>query len=255
MRIVIIGSGNVATHIAKTLDGTHEIAQIASRNEQHAQRLAEALGRPVATTTEMNQIIDDADAYIISVNDDSIASVVRSTPQSGLWMHTSGSVGMEVFDGYKQHHGVLYPLQTFSREIEVDMSQVPIFIEGNNETSLNGIKTIADSLSLHTYRADSEQRRQLHIAAVFGCNFANRMWAIADEILKNAGYDFTVMAPLLRATLDKAVQAGPLSGQTGPARRGDKQVMAAHLKSLDAEKAEIYRIISTSIFNEYNEQN
>lgn len=255
MRLVIFGSGNVATHIAKTLDRHHEIIQIVSRNREHARKLAETLRRPVATASALSDVNDNAEAYIISVNDDSIASIASETKPDGIWMHTSGSVGMEAFAGLKQHYGVLYPLQTFSRDVPVDMAQVPMFIEGNDKEATEVINVLAESMSRHIYRADSAQRRQLHIAAVFACNFANRLWAIADDILKGAGYDFSVLSPLLQATLDKAESTSPVAGQTGPARRGDRQVMESHLKSLDKENAEIYKLISESIFNQYNEQN
>ncbi len=255
MRLVIFGSGNVATHIAKPLSLHHDIIQIVSRNPEHGDMLAKMIGGSVEMTTRLSEVRDDADAYIISVNDDSIAAIAADTPANGLWMHTSGSIGMEVFHGHKQHYGVLYPLQTFSRDIPVDMQKVPIFIEGNDSGSTVGIDALAKSISRHIYHADSSQRRQLHIAAVFACNFANRLWAIADDILKGAGYDFSVLSPLLKATLEKAERTSPAEGQTGPARRGDRQVMESHLKSLDTEKAEIYKIISKSIFNQYNEQN
>lgn len=254
MRLVIFGSGNVATHIAKPLSRHHDIIQIVSRNLEHANRLAKMIGDSVEASTDLSNIREDADAYIVSVNDDSIAAIAANTPATGLWMHTSGSIGIEVFHGHKQHYGVLYPLQTFSRNVPVDMPEVPIFIEGNDRESTGGINNLAKDISRHIYHADSSQRRQLHIAAVFACNFANRLWAIADDILKEAGYDFSVLSPLLKATLEKAVHTSPADGQTGPARRGDRQVMESHIKSLDTENAEIYKIISKSIFNQYNEQ-
>lgn len=255
MRLVIFGSGNVATHIANPLSRHHDIIQIVSRDPEHADRLAKMIGGSVEATTHLSEVKDDADAYIISVNDDSIAAIAANTPANGLWMHTSGSIGMEVFLGHKQRYGVLYPLQTFSRDVPVDMRKVPIFIEGNDSGSTVGIDTLAKSISRQIYHANSSQRRQLHIAAVFACNFANRLWAIADDILKEAGYDFSVLSPLLKATLEKAERTSPAEGQTGPARRGDREVMESHLNSLDTENAEIYKIISKSIFNQYNEQN
>lgn len=255
MRIVIFGAGNVATHLALALDKRHEIVQIVSRTHQHASQLAKRLSHAAEATTDIGQVKTDADIYIISVNDDSIAEIVSNTPDSGLWLHTSGSVGIETFAKHKRRYGVLYPLQTFSQEVALDMSQVPLFIEGNNDDTVNETTRLAQSVSSHIYLADSTQRRQLHIAAVFACNFANRLWAISDTILRDAGYDFNVLSPLLQATLDKAALTGPLAGQTGPARRGDKHIIESHLKSLDGENADIYRLISKSIFNQYNEQN
>lgn len=251
MKIVVFGSGNVAFHLAQALDKIYDVAQIISPNISHASSLAKKLKNAIASDN-IREAAKDADVYLVSVKDDAIAEVVNKSPNDGLWIHTSGSVGMEVFSSCKKKYGVLYPLQTFSKNADINLSKIPIFIEGNNGETESRILQIAETLSGKVFHAESHQRRQLHISAVFACNFANRLWTIADEVLKEAGYSFNVLEPLLRATLDKALASSPADGQTGPARRGDQKIMASHLSSLTGDKKEIYQLISSSIFNDYN---
>lgn len=250
-RVVIIGAGNVASHIAPALDKVTEVTQVYSRNIANADEIASRL-KNCQTTDDLARIIPDADVYIITVKDDAIAQVIADTPISdGLWLHTSGSIPVTVFKSLRRRYGVLYPLQTFSKGLPVDVSQVPFFIEGCDEATLYEIKALATLISRQVQVADSEQRRRLHIAAVFACNFANHLWTVADEILREAGYDFNVLRPLIQATLDKAVAASPFEGQTGPARRGDRQVIDSHLAMLDECHAPLYDQLTQSIINLY----
>lgn len=254
MKIAIFGSGNVATHLAAALDRAYDVKQIISPNLDHAEALANQMKKATGASNA-NDVIDDADLYLIAAKDDAIAEIVSSTSIThGLWLHTSGSVGLEVFSSYKDKYGVFYPLQTFSKDVGIDISTVPLFIEGNNYSTESEIRQIAEKISTRVFRADSCQRRQLHIAAVFACNFATRLWAIADSILSQSGYSFDILEPLLRATLDKSIATSPLKGQTGPARRGDHKVINSHLSSLSGEQADIYTLLSDSISNQYNDE-
>ncbi len=255
-RIVIIGSGNVATHLALCLDNDCNILQVVSRNIDHARRLAQQL-RNAVPINNINEISTDADIYIVAVNDDEIKNIAIKTPNGGLWLHTSGSTTIDTFKELKKSYGVIYPLQTFSRGTNVNMREVPIFIEGNNDLVTESITNFARKISPNVFYANSKDRCQLHIAAVFACNFANHLWAIADEILKNSGYCFSVLTPLLRATLNKAEAISPQDGQTGPARRNDLGIINSHISNLDKHNAKIYDLLSQSIINKYhnNEQN
>lgn len=250
-RVVIIGAGNVASHIAPALDKVSEVAQVYSRNITNAYAIASRL-KNCQATDDLAHIIPDADVYIITVKDDAIAQVIADTPASdGLWLHTSGSIPVTIFKNLRRRYGVLYPLQTFSKGLPVDVSQVPFFIEGCDETTQYEIKELALLMSRQVQVADSDQRRRLHVAAVFACNFTNHLWAVADEILQEAGYDFNVLRPLIQATLDKAVAASPVEGQTGPARRGDRRVIDSHIAMLDARHAPLYDQLTQSIINLY----
>lgn len=252
MRIVVLGSGNVATHLAKALDESCDVVQIFSRNILNAELLAGTLKNATATN-DLSQLINDADVYILSIKDDAILSVLSNVQlKKGLWLHTSGSVSASVFNGRFLHYGVLYPLQTFSRDVYVNMSDVPFFVEGDSEETTVEIECIAKTISNKVYRADSIQRRNIHVAAVFGCNFVNYLWGVADEILQKSGYDFEILLPLIKVTLDKAINVGPAIGQTGPARRGDKNTMMSHEQLISADQKNVYKLISECIMRKYD---
>lgn len=252
MRVVLIGAGNVATHLAQSFDQTHDVVQVYSWHIENALSLANLLKQAEATDC-IADILPNADLYIVSVKDDVIPQVVEAVKfSSGVWVHTSGSVSLDVLSAKFEQCGVLYPLQTFSRNVNVKMSEVPFFIEGIDERTENLLFDIANGLSESVYKANSLQRRNLHIAAVFGCNFVNYLWAKADEILQESGFDFEILLPLIRVTLDKAAMISPKEGQTGPARRGDFKIMRSHEQMLSDEDAKLYKMLSQCIMKKYN---
>ncbi len=248
-KVVIIGSGNVATSLAHGLMARCEVVQIYSRQLPHAQALADAIGCPLATDDLMT-IVPDADAYIIAVRDDVIADVVAAVPDNGaLWLHTSGSKGIDLFKGHRAHYGVLWPMQSFSREVVVELDDVHFFAEASDKKTLEHLMALGHMISHHVIEADSDKRRRLHVASVFSCNFANHMWTLADEVLGDAGLPFDALLPLIRTTVDKLNNLSPAKSQTGPAIRHDTQVLDSHLAMLDGDKREIYRLLSDSIMN------
>lgn len=255
-KIVIIGSGNVATHLAQALSCTAHITQIYSRTPANANSLAQKIGncKPI---DNLDNIDTSADVYLIAVKDDAVAGIAaKVAPRcngNALWLHTSGSVPADVFAPHCQRYGVLYPLQTFSKDATVNVAEVPFFIEGNNADTEHDIACIANTLSTTVKRADSDCRRRIHAAAVFACNFTNHLWAIADDILRQGNIEWEVLMPLLKVTLAKTQQLSPADAQTGPARRGDTGTMNSHLAMLDEHQQEIYRMLSDSIMKRYNQ--
>ena len=248
-KVVIIGSGNVATSLAHGLMARCEVVQIYSRQLLHAQALADAIGCPLATDDLMT-LVPNADAYIIAVRDDVIADVVAAVPDNGaLWLHTSGSKGIDLFKGHRTHYGVLWPMQSFSREVVVALDDVHFFAEASDKKTLEHLMALGHMISHHVIEADSDKRRRLHVASVFSCNFANHMWTLADEVLGDAGLPFDALLPLIRTTVDKLNNLSPAKSQTGPAIRHDAQVLDSHLAMLDGDKREIYRLLSDSIMN------
>ena len=250
MRTVSIGAGNLSTHFSKALqDAGFEIVQVFSRTETSAKELARKLSVPY--TTHVSHIVDDASLYIISVSDDAIELLSERLAQvSGLVAHTSGSVPMDVFAGKITDYGVLYPLQTFSKSRPVEFSEIPIFIEANTQDNLQILHQVADAVSRKVYHASSVERRQLHLAAVFGCNFVNHLYHLSVQIAHQAGFDFSVLSPLILETAHKAlVTDNPVEVQTGPAVRNDEKVMRQHLEMLSSrpEWKEIYAILSENI--------
>lgn len=254
MRVVIIGAGNVATHLAIALDSVCDVAQVYSYHLDNAKTLAQLLKNATATD-KVSQLLSNADLYIISVKDDAISNIVNAVEfSSGLWVHTSGSVPVDVLKQKFEKCGVFYPLQTFSKKVEVNIGEVPFFIEGNTPIVCEEIKGVASLLSSNIYDADSNQRKTIHAAAVFGCNFVNHLWMHADEILKQSGFDFEILRPLIKVTLSKTEKISPYDGQTGPARRGDEKTMSAHEQILDNNKLKIYRLLSESIISSYRDK-
>lgn len=250
--IVLIGAGNLATHLSKALQNAgFEITQVYSRSEKSASELAGML--QTNFTIDIDCIVTDAFLYIICVSDDAIARLVEKLPLTDqLVVHTAGSVPMEVLSGKLQNYGVLYPLQTFSKTRPVDFSGIPVFLEANTLANEQQLQQVARKISGKVYHADSAERMQLHLAAVFGCNFVNYLYHISARIVQHAGFNFDILSPLIDETACKAVASGnPQAVQTGPAARGDQQVMLNHLRLLENHPAwqEIYELLSWNIGN------
>ena len=250
MKVVIVGSGNVATHLSLALASLEgiEICQVYSPTEAHAEILAERLNCDFVTNP--TQIRKEADVYLFALKDQALETVIRAVPaNNGLWLHTSGSMPMQVFAGYTERYGVLYPLQTFSKRFAVDFKTVTFYVEAVDPTDLDIVRQMAYSLSENVYETDSEQRLYVHLAAVFACNFSNHMYAIAYKLLQEKGLSFVPLLPLVDETVRKIHQLNPVGAQTGPARRWDQMIMNKHeslLKTCPAI-ADIYKKVSESI--------
>lgn len=248
-RIVLIGAGNVATCLGKALKAAgHSIAQVYSRTERSAQALAQELNSPF--TTSLNEL-SAADLYIIAVKDDALPDIASEIRVKGIIVHTCGSIDMQVLKDCSKSFGVLYPLQTFSKSKEVDFSKVPFCIEASSDTARKIIENAARSISGNIHRVNSEQRRVLHLSAVFACNFTNHMFTIAEDILKKENIPFSILLPLIEETVDKVKNNSPREMQTGPAKRNDTEIMKKHLEMLsgDEKAQELYRLISAKIAN------
>lgn len=250
MEIVLIGAGNLATHLGKALyRAGHTVLQVYSRTEKSAATLASLLHCP--HTCQIEQVVPHADLFIIAVKDDALPDLATRLLQgreNEFFVHTAGSVPLDALPSARR--GVAYPMQTFSKEKEVDFSIIPCFVEAstpNDERLLtNMLHTVTDSVRT----LDSEQRRYLHLAAVFCCNFANHCFALAERLLKdNTGLPFSVMQALVDETAAKLHTLAPTQAQTGPAVRWDTSVMHKHLDTLasDPALAQIYRLMSQSI--------
>lgn len=247
-RVVLIGSGNVATSLALALNGKCHLVQVYSRSMASAEALASRVG--AQATNDLSQIVTDADIYVISVVDDAITRVLETCPaRSGLWVHTSGSTSIDVFKGKRTRYGVLYPMQSFSKSCPVDMHEVHIFIEGCDSCATQEVKELAMLLTNNVHEITSRERERLHVAAVFACNFANHMFTLSSEVLDEAGIPFDAMLPLIKTTIAKLDNLTPTQSQTGPAARGDVNVIERHLQSLSGDKHDIYRLLSQSILN------
>lgn len=253
-RISIVGSGNVATHLAVSLHKAgHQIVQIISRRQQNAQQLASVVG--AAALDDVSLTTPEVDIIIVSVSDQAIPQTATQLPNtSALVVHTAGSVAMDVFSRFV-NYGVLYPFQTFSKQKAVDMGKVPFLLEANSEENLSRLKSLAQSLSPLTLVANSEQRTQLHIAAVLACNFVNHLYTLSHKLLDQSQLPFELLFPLIDETTQKIKNMPPLQAQTGPAVRGDSEVLKKHLAMLagDANVQAIYELMSRSIGETHNQ--
>lgn len=252
MKIAFIGAGNLATHLAiKLFDSGHQITQIYSRTVESAKKLAERVG--ASYSINISEIADQADLYIFSVKDSVLEALIREMPHhNGLWLHTAGSMSADMFKAEMDNFGVLYPLQTFSKEKPLNWNDIPIFIEANNEEVLLKIRTLAADLSDKIYNLPSEKRIYIHASAVFACNFVNHMYDQAKRLTDSIDVPFDVLLPLIKETCDKIYSIPPHEAQTGPAVRFDTNVMQKHLDLLtDEDASELYKLISRSIYNSF----
>ena len=247
IKVVIIGSGNVAQHLIKAFSKSKKIdvAQVFSRQKESVSSLLDSN----KITTAFNDLAE-ADLYIIAVSDDAISKVSSQLPFGNrLVVHTSGSVSLDALDK-KNRKGSLYPLQTFSKKAAVDFSQIPVFLESENETDFDLLQKVAKIISHKVYKINSEQRKALHISAVFVNNFVNHLYQIGNEICKENNVPFEVLKPLILETANKVIKLSPEEAQTGPAIRNDRQTIAGHLDFLlDENQKNIYKTLTQSIQN------
>lgn len=233
MRIVVIGTGRLASNLVPALQKVgHEVRVVNSRTLE---------GLP-----------NEAEAFVIAVKDDALESVARRVVQGReeqVFFHTAGSMPLSVFKGIARHYGVFYPMQSFSKERQVDFADVPIFLEGCDDKAIQTAHAIAESISRKVYELTTAERRYLHLAAVFACNFANHCYALSAKVLEQHGLPFDVMLPLIDETARKVHTMHPVPAQTGPAIRWDENVMSAQKALLDnePEMQKIYELMSNSI--------
>jgi predicted short-subunit dehydrogenase-like oxidoreductase (DUF2520 family) len=249
MRITLIGSGNVATHLGSALKNAgHQIVQVYSRVAKHAALLAYHIkSNP---TDDLEQITADTDLFIISVSDDAIDGIAAALAIHGKPMvHTSGATALQVLLKYTDQAGVFYPLQTFSKAKEVKFKQVPICIEAAYDDLTIELQQLARTVSNNVSMVNSDQRRVLHLAAVFACNFPNYLYHAAQQLLATYDLDFNLIRPLIVETAQKVEHQIPADVQTGPAVRGDNNTMTAHLGMLQNEPQlkDIYTMLSQAI--------
>jgi predicted short-subunit dehydrogenase-like oxidoreductase (DUF2520 family) len=251
MKIVILGSGNIATHLGRAFKMAGQtISQVWSRDIAKANALADTLA--AEAIDNMFDLDRTADLFIIAVNDEAIRKIALELKLGDqLLLHTSGSTGLSALEGASTKIGVFYPLQTFSKIKSVDLRQVPIIIEANVAEVLAIIRGIAERLSEKVIELNSEQRKTLHLGAVFACNFTNHLLALAQELLEEKGLDYELLKPLIQETLSKIEMNDPASVQTGPAIRKDQATIQSHLDLLkhNPDLSELYTKLSQSIVN------
>ena len=251
MKISLIGSGNLATNIGVALfNSGNKVVQVYSRTISNAESLADRIG--ACAVDNIDNISDDADLYIVALKDDAIEKIIPSLCKNKYdkyFFHTAGSLSMKIFMGYAEHYGVLYPMQTFSKQRIVDFKVIPCFIETSDEFAKSVLEDVCGAISNRIYELSSENRKYLHLAAVFACNFANHCYEISSEILNKNGIPFDVMLPLIDETAKKVHDVKPKDAQTGPAVRYDENVISRQMQLLNEFplNQKIYDMMSKAI--------
>lgn len=252
-RVVLIGAGRVGYHLGHRVHAAGlPVEQVYSRRLNNARELALALDcvavQDISKITPLSACI-----YILAVSDDAIDNIARQLAYldhpGRFFVHTSGATPVEVLSRHFQHSGVLYPLQTFSRERKVSFQEVPICIHTARPTDLPVLEEFSQQLSDKVYRVDDDQRATLHVAAVFANNFVNHLYTIAHELLEQKGLSFELLRPLIAETSAKVEKHPPAHMQTGPALRDDQRTIMRHLRYLSKspEYQDIYRLLTRSI--------
>ncbi len=233
MRIVLIGRGRLATNLEPALKAAgHEVVSVNSR------------------TLELLPMT--ADVFVISVKDDALEEVISKATkgrEEQCFAHTAGSMPMSLFEGKTSHYGVFYPMQSFSKERQASFEEIPVFLEANDDATFQLLQSLAESISHRVYKLGSDDRKYLHLAAVFACNFTNHCYALSADILEQHGLPFDVMLPLIDETASKVHQLHPKDAQTGPAVRYDENVisMQRQLLTQHPEMQAVYELMSKSI--------
>lgn len=231
MNIVIIGRGNVATNLDYAFRKKGVVCQMVSSREGL-------------------DSLPAANVYIYAVKDEALAAVVAQVKgkERAMHLHTSGTMPISVFGDDKPHAGIFYPFQTFSKaRVIEDFSTVPVFFEARGIDDISAVYSLALTITSHVYEATQHDRERLHVAGVYACNFTNLMYIMAAELLRNTHIPFSALLPLIDETAAKIHTLAPRDAQTGPARRGDENVMAHHLALLDEDKRQLYRLLSDEI--------
>ena len=244
IKVVIIGAGNVATHLYQCFYRAQEfdVIQVFNRNKDHLDFVKD----PEKRNSDLSKIAE-ADLYLVAIKDEAIEDLASKLKiGKGIIAHTSGSQDINTLARF-ENHGVFYPLQTFSKTKQVSFKEIPICLEANSEENLNFLKKVASEISDKIFEVNSEQRRALHVSAVFVNNFSNHLFALADEYCQQNQLPFEILKPLIAETVSKLETLDPYSSQTGPALRNDKKTIAAHLEMLDDDRKKIYTILTKSI--------
>jgi len=244
---VILGAGNVATHLYKAFEITDKVSVVQWYNRELSKVIN--FKNDVDVTDDVSKL-KPADIYIISVTDDAIANLSRQLPfKNRLVVHTSGTVNIHDLDK-KNRRGVFYPLQTLSKSVLIDFKTVPVCLETLEKEDYKLLKKIGNAISNHVKKVNSDQRAALHLGAVFVNNFTNQLYRLAHEITESTGAEFDMLKPLILETAHKVQEHSPFRSQTGPALRGDTSTIKAHLKLLQNQRHKaIYEMLTQSIIN------
>lgn len=251
MKIVFIGAGNLATNLCHALKfAGHDIIQVYSRTIESAQVLTNLCGG--VPVNDIKLIANDADLYVVALKDSVLSELlpdICNGRSDKIFVHTAGSVTMDIFKGLTDNYGVVYPLQTFSKSRILAFDDIPCFIEANNPATEKTLQTLAESICKNVRIISSEQRKHIHLAAVFASNFSNHCYALAADILERNSLSFNCLLPLIKETANKVEYMHPAKAQTGPAVRFDENIISKQSALLDynQDMRRVYDLMSLNI--------
>jgi len=249
--VVVLGTGNVGTHLINAFleNSSIELVQVYSRKKSSLILFSDRVD-----TTNSLRTLKTADVYIIAISDDAISKFSsKLVLKNKLVVHTSGGASIDVLKT-NANKGVFYPLQTFSKEQSIDFKSIPICVETENKEDLILLKKLAELISNKVFMIDSEQRKYLHIAAVFTNNFVNHLYKIGFDICRENNVPYEALYPLIQETAQKIMLNKPDNVQTGPALRNDKIIIEKHINLLSVEKSKIYQLLTESIQASYGKK-
>lgn len=248
IKVCILGGGNVAFHLAYQFIKTDQVQLVQLYNRTISK--LNPFENNVSITNNLNNVIE-ADIYMIATSDSVIHEISTHLPFSNrLVVHTSGSQELASLSS-NNRRGVFYPLQSLSKSKPIDFSEIPICIEAENEDDLKLLKLIASLLTSKVYNISSDQRKYLHVAAVFVNNFVNHLYYIGHQICEEKEIPFEILMPLIKETANKIDYLSPKLAQTGPALRNDIITVENHLRLLLPKEKEIYKLLTSSITDVY----
>ncbi|MFD1096059.1 Rossmann-like and DUF2520 domain-containing protein [Salegentibacter chungangensis] len=251
INVILLGAGNVATHLFRAFRECKNVNLIQVYN--HKAGKLKDFQREVATTTDLSKL-KTADFYVLALKDDAINEVAEGLHiESGVVLHTSGGKDMKLLSRF-QEHGVFYPLQTFSKNRNLNFREIPICLEASSPKVLGRVRKLAVNISDNIYEIDSESRRRMHVAAVFANNFTNHLYELSSEICEENGIEFDILKPLIRETASKIESLSPKEAQTGPAIRNDQHTIQTHLDLLNEDQQKIYKTLTSSIQKTYGKK-
>ncbi len=243
-QIVLFGSGNVASHLYKAFSASDqaEVIQVFARQK----RKADFVSEKTEVISDLEKL-KSADLYLLAVSDSGIAEIASDLKESGILVaHTSGSTDISVLEKF-ENFGVFYPLQTFSKNRDLDYAEIPFCLEANSEANLKQLQKIAAMISKSVLEVDSAQRRALHLSAVFVNNFSNHMFSLGANICSDNELDYNILQPLIKETVSKLDELAPKDAQTGPAIRNDQETIEKHINALTGEQKLVYQTLTDSI--------
>jgi predicted short-subunit dehydrogenase-like oxidoreductase (DUF2520 family) len=254
IRIVLVGSGNVAWHLGHAFRNNGiEIVQVINRSSRPGKELAHALGSTYSSYLQKKLPVNDF--VVVAVKDSALKEVLHSIqPTNAIVLHTSGTFGIDIFPLGQKNYGILYPIQTLTKGVYLDLRQTPLVIEASDKKSLSQIKELAEKISGNVREVSTEHRRVLHVSGIFLNNFTNHLIACTFDYMKKYKLDQAIVLPLLEETICKLKKISPYEAQTGPARRNDLNIIHRHLEFLSNEPQlqKLYSCLTDSIIMYYS---